>query len=59
MGIICGLLQPTSGQVCMYNFTLPKDVSYIHLLTGTTNSHTTLKVTVHCVEKVYSHAVCV
>jgi len=35
MGIICGLIQPTSGQVCMYNFVLPGDVSYIHLLTGT------------------------
>lgn len=39
MGIICALIQPTSGQVCMYNFVLPGDVSYIHLLTGVCPQH--------------------
>lgn len=38
MGIICGLITPSSGTVKVFGFSLPRDVAYIHLLTGKLSS---------------------
>jgi ABC-type multidrug transport system ATPase subunit len=39
MSIICGLIQPSGGAVQVFQFGLPQDIAYVHLLTGVCPQH--------------------